>query len=90
MPGVCGNRCEKRSRSSLHDGRRRRLSLTVRVRVFQTYAMSYVAIYGRSLSESAQATHDLLRTTGVDVIVNDSMANGVLNIGVIVGTLFSW
>jgi hypothetical protein len=44
-----------------------------------------VAIYGKTYCQAARATFELIKTHGVEAIVNDSLVSTVLSIGCIAG-----
>jgi len=56
------------------------------VQYFNVYAFCQVAIYGRSYWEAAQATWHLMQTAGLAALVNDNILDGVLWMGVLLGS----
>jgi len=51
------------------------------VEYFNTYAFSYMAIYGHSYMKSASAAWSLMQRRGLDAVVNDDLIHGALLIG---------
>jgi len=52
---------------------------------FNMYAFTQVAIYGKSYCQAAKDTWRLLKSHGVDAIVNDNLISGVLLMGSVLG-----
>lgn len=53
------------------------------VRYFNHYAYVHVAIYGKPFVESGKDTWELIKSHGVDVIINDSLVGNCMSIGVL-------
>lgn len=51
------------------------------VAFINVYAYTQVAIYGKSYLEAGRDTWHLLQARGVDLIINDDLTSGVLNLG---------
>jgi len=51
------------------------------VTYFNVYAFTEIAIYGKTYCESASAAWQLLRSRGIDALVNDDLSGGVLMLG---------
>ncbi len=47
-------------------------------RYFNSYAFTYIAIYGKNFTASAKKTWDMLRKCGLDVIINDDIIGGTI------------
>jgi len=54
------------------------------VKLFNKYAFTQVAIYGKPYSEAAKSTWELIKSNGVDAILNDLLISKVLSIGKLV------
>jgi len=54
---------------------------------FNVYAFVQVAVYGRTYIEAAKKASDIVRSTGVDALVNDDLVGSVLTMGAAVGGL---
>ena len=52
------------------------------VRFFNHYAYVHVAIYGKPFIESGKDTWELIKSHGVDVIINDSLVGTCMNIAI--------
>jgi len=48
---------------------------------FNTYAFAEMAIYGKSYMESGKNAWELMKTRGIDMIVNDNLISGVVFFG---------
>jgi len=55
------------------------------INYFNMYAFTQVAIYGKTYCQAAKDTWTLVKSRGVDAIVNDNLISGVLVMGAIVG-----
>ncbi len=55
------------------------------VEYFNIYAFTQVAIYGKTYCEAAKATMQLLKSRGIDAIINDDLIGGVLTFGALIG-----
>jgi len=53
------------------------------------YAFTQVAIYGKSYCQAAKDTWALVKSHGVDAIINDNLISGVLLMGSIMGGIVS-
>ncbi|TFJ83943.1 hypothetical protein NSK_005038 [Nannochloropsis salina CCMP1776] len=51
---------------------------------FNRYALVYVALYGLDFMSAGKATTELFRARGVTALVNDTMIEGVLSLGVVI------
>ncbi|KAJ3291793.1 putative choline transporter, neither null mutation nor overexpression affects choline transport [Borealophlyctis nickersoniae] len=51
------------------------------VQYFNKYAFTQVAIYGKDFKTAASDTWTLVKTRGIDAIINDSLISNVLSIG---------
>jgi len=58
-------------------------------RIFNQYAFAQVAIYGKSYCDAARDTWALVKSNGVDAIINDSLISGVLLMGAFLGGAFT-
>ena len=47
-------------------------------RYFNSYAFTYIAIYGKILHTSAKKTWDLMQNCGLDAIINDDIIGGTI------------
>ncbi|KAI8813140.1 plasma-membrane choline transporter-domain-containing protein [Cladochytrium replicatum] len=58
------------------------------------YAFTFVATYGKSYIDAAKSTWELLKSRGLDLVINDSLTNEVLTVGgLVVGALcglYAW
>ena len=45
---------------------------------FNHYAYSYIALYGKSYLKAAKDTWNMIRTKGIDALINDSLINSAL------------
>lgn len=52
---------------------------------YKVYALCFVAIYGRPILESARRTNAMVRASGLDMVINDSIALRVLFLGAAIG-----
>eukprot|EP01111_Echinosteliopsis_oligospora_P005892 TRINITY_DN1963_c0_g1_i1.p1 TRINITY_DN1963_c0_g1~~TRINITY_DN1963_c0_g1_i1.p1 ORF type:complete len:554 (-),score=174.30 TRINITY_DN1963_c0_g1_i1:53-1714(-) len=52
---------------------------------FNMYAFTQVAIYGKTYWQAAKDTWGLIKSHGIDAVVNDNIISGVLLLGAIVG-----
>jgi len=59
------------------------------VRYFNHYAFCQVAIYGKTFCEAATATWNLIENSGLEVIANDNLIGGVINMGIFFGALLT-
>jgi len=67
------------------------------IQLFNEYAFTQVAIYGKTYCEAAKSTWELLKYRGFDLIINDNIISGVLGLGALlvglitgaVGIIFS-
>jgi hypothetical protein len=57
------------------------------VTYFNVYAFTQVAIYGKTYCEAATATWQLLKSRGIDAIINDDLIGTVLTFGALIGGL---
>jgi len=57
------------------------------VQYFNMYAFTQVAIYGKSFCEAGKATWDLLKSRGLDAIINDDLISGVIIFGSLIGAM---
>lgn len=57
------------------------------IRFFNTYAYAYVAMYGMSFREAASAAWDMIGQRGFDCVVNDDLAQQVLNFAALISAL---
>ncbi|KAJ3126676.1 putative choline transporter, neither null mutation nor overexpression affects choline transport [Nowakowskiella sp. JEL0407] len=57
------------------------------VQYFNTYAFAQVAIYGKDFSKAAKDTWALIKTRGIDAIINDNLIGNVLFVGSMVAGL---
>lgn len=55
------------------------------IEYFNMYAFTQVAIYGKTYCQAAKDTWTLVKSRGVDAIVNDNLISGVLLMGAIMG-----
>lgn len=53
------------------------------VRYFNYYAYVHVAIYGKPFIEAGKDTWELIKSHGVDVIINDSLVGNCMSVGVL-------
>ena len=47
-------------------------------RYFNSYAFTYIAIYGKNFTASAKKTWDLIQNCGLDAIINDDIIGGTI------------
>ena len=47
-------------------------------RYFNSYAFTYIAIYGKNFTSSAKKTWDLMQNCGLDAIINDDIIGGTI------------
>lgn len=59
------------------------------VKYFNYYAYVHVAIYGKPYIESGKDTYELVKSHGVDVIINDSLIGKCMGIGILMISLIS-
>jgi hypothetical protein len=52
---------------------------------FNLYAFTQVAIYGKSFCKAAKDTWSLIKSHGIEAIINDNLISGVLTMGALVG-----
>lgn len=57
------------------------------IQYFNLYAFTQVAIYGKSYCEAARDTWKLLKSHGIEAIINDNIISGVLTMGTLIGTI---
>lgn len=57
------------------------------INYFNTYAFTYVAIYGTSYCDSAKSVFNLFATKGIDMIINDDLTGMVMTFGSLIGGL---
>lgn len=55
------------------------------IEYFNMYAFTQVAIYGKTYCQAAKDTWTLVKSRGVDAIVNDNLISGVLILGAFLG-----
>jgi len=55
------------------------------IQYFNHYAYTYVAIYGMKYTDAASATWNLVKTSGIEVIVNDNLIDPVCTLGCFIG-----
>lgn len=55
------------------------------IEYFNMYAFTQVAIYGKTYCQAAKDTWTLVKSRGVDAIVNDNLISGVLVMGALIG-----
>lgn len=55
------------------------------LRYFNMYAFTQVAIYGKSYCKAAKDTWNLIKSHGVEAIINDNLISGVLVLGSFLG-----
>lgn len=58
-------------------------------KLFNKYAFTQVAIYGHSYIESCKATLELLKRSGIRVIMTDILVGNVLTMGSLIGAVIS-
>jgi len=58
------------------------------INYFNMYAFTQVAIYGKTYCQAAKDTWALVKSHGVDAIINDNLISGVLLMGSIMGGVF--
>lgn len=51
------------------------------MKYFNTYAFTQVAIYGKSYIEAAKSTWELVKSHGIDGIINDNLTGSVIALG---------
>jgi len=59
------------------------------VRLFNVYAFTQVAVYGKSFVDASKSTWEMFRVRGWEVIINDQLTGMVLAMGSILGGLLS-
>ncbi|KAI9293700.1 DUF580-domain-containing protein [Neoconidiobolus thromboides FSU 785] len=59
------------------------------IEFFNSFAYTYCAIYGTSFIEGGKATMTLIKSRGVDAIINDSLISNVLSLGSFIVGLIS-
>jgi len=59
------------------------------IQYFNVYAFTEVAVYGKNYVEAAKATWALIKSNGVDAILNDVLVGGVLTLGKLIISLLS-
>ncbi|KYR00753.1 hypothetical protein DLAC_02796 [Tieghemostelium lacteum] len=52
---------------------------------FNIYAFVQVAVYGKSYIQSAKDTWELIKSHGIEAVINDSLISGILNCGILIG-----
>lgn len=56
---------------------------------FNRYAFAQVAIYGKTYCRAAKDTWELVKSHGVEAIINDNLIGGVLSMGALLGGLMT-
>lgn len=57
------------------------------VQYFNHYAFVQCAIYGRTFCQAAKATWNLIKTAGIEAIVNDNLLGGILFAGILLNAI---
>eukprot|EP01119_Soliformovum_irregulare_P025819 TRINITY_DN9656_c0_g1_i1.p1 TRINITY_DN9656_c0_g1~~TRINITY_DN9656_c0_g1_i1.p1 ORF type:complete len:454 (-),score=76.03 TRINITY_DN9656_c0_g1_i1:48-1409(-) len=59
------------------------------IQYFNIYAFAQVAIYGKSYCQAAKSTWQLLKSHGIEAIINDNIISGVLSMGAFIGAVIT-
>jgi len=59
------------------------------VQYFNVYAFTQVAIYGKTYCRAAKDTWALVKSHGIEAIINDNLISGVLTMGCFLGGIFT-
>ena len=59
------------------------------IQYFNVYAFTQVAIYGKTYCQAAKDTWSLIKSHGVEAIINDNLISGVLFLGSFLGGIVS-
>ncbi|EGG14989.1 hypothetical protein DFA_09809 [Cavenderia fasciculata] len=59
------------------------------LQLFNVYAYTQVAIYGKSYCDAARSTMDLVKNRGADLIVNDNFISTALSISILLGAVLA-